>query len=123
MLYIQQTYHDGRAKRPSSRRETLVSVVYEVVRSRVRPELEDEMLELRPRMIAALRERFPDLIDARLILMDDGSWMDVVLWRSREAAEQAAASIAEIPEAAAMMSLVEEVLSFEHGVDREPAAH
>jgi hypothetical protein len=78
------------------------------------------MLQLRPRMIAAVRERFPELVDARLIQMDDGSWMDVVQWSSRESAERAAASIGEIPEAAEMMSLLEEVLSFEHGIDREP---
>ena len=54
--------------------------------------------------------------------MDDGSWLDIAQWSSREAAERAAASIAEIPEAAAMTGLVEDVVSFEHGVDREPAA-
>jgi hypothetical protein len=59
-------------------------------------------------MIAAVRERFPELVDGRLIQMDDGSWMDVVQWRSRDAAERAAAAIGEIPEATAMMSLVEE---------------
>jgi hypothetical protein len=99
-----------------------MSYVYEVVRSRVRAGAEEEMLRLRPRMIAAVQERFPDLVDARLIQMDDGSWMDVVRWRSREAAEQAAAAMPEIPEAAAMMGLIEEIVAFEHGLDREPAA-
>jgi hypothetical protein len=97
-------------------------MVYEVVRSRLRAGAEDEMLELRPRMIAAVRERFPELIEARLVQLDDGTWLDLVRWSSREAAEQAAASMAEIPEAAAMAELIEEIVSFEHGVDREPAA-
>ncbi|MDQ4095292.1 MAG: antibiotic biosynthesis monooxygenase [Actinomycetota bacterium] len=99
-----------------------MSAVYEVVRSRVRSDAEAEMLELRPKMIAAVRERFPELIDARLIHMDDGSWMDVVQWSSREAAEKAAAAMPEIPEAAAMMGLIDEIVAFEHGVDREPGA-
>ncbi len=99
-----------------------MAVVYEVVRSRVRAGAEEEMLRLRPRMIAAVRERFPELIDARLVQLDDGSWLDLVQWSSREAAERAAASFAEIPEAAAMGALIEEVVSFEHGVDREPTA-
>jgi hypothetical protein len=73
-----------------------------VLRSSIR------LLQLRPKMIAAVRERFPELVDGRLIQMDDGSWMDVVQWRSRDAAERAAAAIGEIPEATAMMSLVEE---------------
>ncbi len=77
---------------------------------------------LRPAMIAAVRRRFPELLDARLVEMDDGAWLDIVQWRSREAADRAAASIAEIPEAAAMAELLEEIVAFEHGVDREPAA-
>ena len=95
--------------------------VYEVVRSRVREGAEDEMLDLRPKMIAAVKERFPQLEEARLIKMDDGSWMDVVRWSSREAAEQAASAMSEIPEARAMMGLIEEIVAFEHGIDREPA--
>lgn len=96
--------------------------VYEVVRSRVRAGAEEEMLRLRPRMIAAVRARFPELLDARLVHLDDGSWLDLVRWRSREAAERAASSMSEIPEAAAMMALIDEIVSFEHGVDREPSA-
>jgi Antibiotic biosynthesis monooxygenase len=93
--------------------------VYEVVRSRVHEGREDEMLALRPAMIAAVRGRFPDLLDARLVRMDDGTWLDVVRWRSRAAAEQAAASFGEVPEARRMSGLVE-VLSFDHGVPVEP---
>ena len=99
-----------------------MAVVYELVRSRIRAGAEDEMLQLRPRMIAAVRERFPELIDARLVRLDDGSWLDLVAWTSREAAERAAASMPEIPEAAAMAELIEEIVSFEHGVDSEPRA-
>ncbi len=96
--------------------------VYEVVRSRVRAGREEEMLALRPAMIAAVRSRFPDLLDARLVRMDDGTWLDVVRWRSREAAEQAAAAFAEVPEARQMSELVEEIVSFEHGVLAEAGA-
>ncbi len=99
-----------------------MTVVYEVVRSRVRAGAEEEMLRLRPRMIAAVRERFPELLDARLVQLDDGSWLDLVQWSSRQAADQAAAAFADIPEAAAMSAFVDEIISFEHGVDREPPA-
>ncbi len=96
-----------------------MSAVYELVRSRVRAGAEEQMLELRPRMIAAVRDRFPDLQEAHLLQLDDGSWLDLVRWSSREAAERAAASMAEIPEAAAMAELLDEIVSFEHGVDHE----
>jgi hypothetical protein len=94
--------------------------VYEIVRSRVPADREQAMLDLRPRMITAMRRRFPELVEARLLKLDDGTWMDVVRWRSREAAERAAREFGEVPEARAMGALVEQVLSFEHGVDREP---
>ena len=99
-----------------------MSDVYEVVRSRVRAGREGEMLALRPAMVAAVRQRFPDLLDARLVRMDDGTWLDIVRWRSRAAAEQAAAAFADVPEARRMSELVEQVLSFEHGLLAEPDA-
>ena len=80
------------------------------------------MLGLRPRMIAAMTARFPELLDARLVKLDDGTWMDVVRWSSRDAAERAAAAAGDEPEARAMMELIEEILSFDHGVDAEPDA-
>lgn len=55
-----------------------MSVVHELVRSRIRPGAEEDMLRLRPRMISTVRERFPELLDARLIQLDDGSWLDLV---------------------------------------------
>ena len=97
--------------------------VYEVVRSRVRSGREQEMLALRPAMIAAVRDRFPDLLDATLVRMDDGTRLDIVRWRSRQAAEQAAAAFSEVPEARQMSELVEEVLAFDHGVLAEPGAN
>jgi hypothetical protein len=41
-------------------------------------------------MIAALQRAFPGVIAAWLAKRDDGSWVDVILWRSREEAEHAA---------------------------------
>jgi len=45
-------------------------------------------------MIAALRRAFPGLVSSWLTRREDGSWLDVILWRSREddVLEQASAS-------------------------------
>jgi hypothetical protein len=96
--------------------------VFEIVRSRVRAGREEDMLKLRPAMIAAVRARFPELIEAKLIRLDDGLWLDIIRWSSRQAAEQAAAQFDQIPEARAMGELIEEIVSFEHGTDAEPRA-
>jgi hypothetical protein len=66
---------------------------------RVRAEDERSLVEERPAMIAALRRAFPGALAAWLCKQDDGSWLDVLLWRSREEAEDAASRIDEVPEA------------------------
>jgi hypothetical protein len=60
---------------------------------------EEALLEERPAMVRALRETFPDALAAWLTRHDDGSWLDVILWQSREAAEEAARRINEVAEA------------------------
>ena len=98
-----------------------MSLIYEVVRSRLHEGAEERMLAARPPMIRAVRERFPALVDATLVRLDDGTWLDIVRWSSREEAERAAAAFPEIPECRAMGEHIAEILSFEHGLAAEPA--
>ena len=97
-----------------------MAVVYEVVHSRLKPDAEDEMFRLRPAFVAAVKTRYPDLLDATLVRLDDGTWLDIVRWKTRRSAEDAAAEAAEILEAAAMMGLIEEMISHHQGVEAEP---
>ena len=55
------------------------------------------LLADRPRMIAALYAAHPALERAYLTRVDDGSFVDVIVWNSREAALSAAAHASEIP--------------------------
>lgn len=55
----------------------------------------------RPAMVEAMRRRFPACLAAYLTREDDGGWLDVVLWRSRAEAEEAARLIDSVPECAA----------------------
>ena len=98
-----------------------MSVVYEVVHSRIRVDAEADMLALRPAMINAVRDRCPGMLNAQLVHLDDGTWLDIVTWESREAVERAAAEFPSIPEAAAMAGLLDEIISFWHGEAAEPA--
>ena len=50
-------------------------------------------------MLAALRQASPGVLAAWLTKQDDGSWLDVILWRSRDEADEAARRIDQIPEA------------------------
>lgn len=75
---------------------------------------EQALLDERPAMIVALRRAFPGLVSAWLTRRDDGSWLDVILWRSREDAEYPAQHVTEIPEAAAWFTHIDQSHGIEH---------
>jgi heme-degrading monooxygenase HmoA len=71
---------------------------YDVVHAKVRDGAEEEMLRRRPALEAGVREKLPGLIDIRLIRLDDGTYLDLLRWESRAAADAAIEKFAEIPE-------------------------
>jgi heme-degrading monooxygenase HmoA len=72
---------------------------YDIVHAKVRDGAEEEMLSRRPALEAGVREKLPGLLEIRLVRLDDGSYLDVLRWESREAADAAIEKFAEIPEA------------------------
>ncbi len=67
----------------------------------------EELLDRRATVIAAIREDHPGLVEARLIRLEDGTFIDA--WRWNSAAEmQAALDAAPPPEAREAMSLTQE---------------
>ena len=88
--------------------------VYELARFRVDPPDVPTMLSSRDSMVDAIRTRYPGLIQASLARLDDETWIDVWRWESLEKAHAASEGAPELPEAAAMFSLIKEVVSMEH---------
>lgn len=84
-----------------------MSMVIELARFTVNPDAEDALVAERPAMIAALRARFPGCLAAFLTREEDG-WLDILVWRSRADAEESAAQITSIPEAAAWLAHIAE---------------
>jgi heme-degrading monooxygenase HmoA len=72
---------------------------YEIVHARVREGIEEEMTSRRPALEAAVKERLPGLIEIKLVRLDDGTYLDVLRWESRAAADAGAEQFASIPEA------------------------
>jgi hypothetical protein len=72
------------------------------------------LVDERPAMITALRKAFPVVLADWLTQRDDGSWLDVILWRSREEAEHAARHVTEVPEAADWFTHSSESRGIEH---------
>ena len=67
-----------------------MTMVIELARFTIHEGAEEKLLAERPAMIDALRRRFPACLAAYLTKEDDGGWLDVLLWRGRAEAEEAA---------------------------------
>jgi Antibiotic biosynthesis monooxygenase len=91
-----------------------MALTFELASFRVTPDSEASLVAERPAMLSALRRAFPGALGAWLTRQDDGGWMDIILWRSREAAENAARRIDEIPEARAWFGHIAESQGLRH---------
>jgi hypothetical protein len=85
---------------------------YEVVHAKVRGGAEEEMISRRPALEAGVRQKLPGLLDIRL---DDGTYLDVLRWESREAADAATELFAEVPEAREIHGFLPEGLAHHRG--------
>jgi len=88
--------------------------VFEFAAFTVREGHDQAMLDERPAMIAALSRALPGVVSSWLTQREDGSWLDVILWASREEAEHAAKHATEVPEAAAWFAHIDESRGIEH---------
>jgi hypothetical protein len=91
-----------------------MALTFELAQFTVREGEEAALLAERPKMVRALHHAFPAALAAWLTKQDDGSWLDVILWSSREAAEQAAQRINELPEARSWFRHIAESQGLRH---------
>ena len=96
-----------------------MALTLELARFTVREGEEAALLAERLAMVRALDRAFPGARAAWLTREDDGSWLDVILWSSREAADDAAQRIAELPEARSWFRHIAE----SHGVRHAEVMH
>jgi heme-degrading monooxygenase HmoA len=91
-----------------------MTLTFELARFTVREGEEADLVAERPEMIAALAQAFPGLLGAWLTKRDDSSWVDVILWESREAAEHAAKHVNDVPAAKAWFRHIHESHGLKH---------
>ena len=96
-----------------------MTLTFELAHFTVRDGEEEALLAERPAMVRALQEAFPGALAAWLTKQDDGSWLDVILWRRREEARDAAERIASVPEARAWFRHISE----SHGLRHAEVVH
>ena len=87
---------------------------FELAAFTVRREDEAALLGERAEMIQGLQRAFPAALAAWLTGQEDGSWLDVILWRSRQEAEEAARNIERVPEAKAWFRHIAESRGLRH---------
>lgn len=92
----------------------------ELARFKVDAASEVEFLATRPAMVEAVMEHVPGLREISLVRLDDGTWVDVVVWSSRDAADRGARIAAALPEARRWLGHVSEDVSMDLGevIDR-----
>jgi len=92
----------------------------EMVRFTAKPGEEEALVTERPAMLDALRAQYPGIVSARLAKLEgvsaEGttSWLDVIVWESREQALAAAEGAPRIPIVAAWFSHMADVIGVEH---------
>jgi hypothetical protein len=96
-----------------------MALTFELATFTVRKGQDVSLVAERPQMIAALGRAFPGLLGAWLTKRDDGSWVDVILWQSREEAEHAAEHVDGVPAAKAWFRHIAE----SHGLQHLEVAH
>ena len=83
--------------------------VIRLTRFKIDPAHTQEMLARRAALIAAVRDAFPGLVEARLAKVEDETWIDLWRWRSLGNAQAAIAGASTIPEAAAAFAVTRDV--------------
>lgn len=96
-----------------------MALTFELATFTVREGEEASLVAERPQMIAALGLAFPGLLGAWLAKRDDGSWVDVILWQSREEAEHAAKHVHGVSAAKVWFRHIAE----SHGLQHVEVAH
>jgi hypothetical protein len=92
----------------------MAGLTFELASFTIRAGHEAALLEERPAMIDALQRAFPGALAAWLTKRNDGSWLDVILWRTRAEAEAAAAEVHTVAAARAWFGHIAQSQGIEH---------
>ena len=87
----------------------------ELTRFRVRPEQEAAFLAARPAMIADFASDREGFVDAALVRLPDGEWLDVVTWQEARHLDASRAKGANLPGIAAFFAAIDSLVAAEQG--------
>ncbi|MCB9602448.1 MAG: antibiotic biosynthesis monooxygenase [Sandaracinus sp.] len=87
----------------------------EIARFTLHPEHAEDFLASTDAMLDTIRRHFDGLLHFQRAKLEDGSYVDLVLWRSLDDAQRAAAGVMEIPEFAKCFASIDRVVEMIHG--------
>ena len=87
----------------------------ELTRFRVLPEQESALLAARPAMLADFETDREGFVQARLVRLPDGEWLDVVTWESSEHFAASREKGANLPGIAAFFAAIDALVAAEEG--------
>lgn len=80
-----------------SRLSYVMKPIVDVFKAEIDQSDVDQLLAARRTAIPALTKLVPGLLRADLVQLDDGSWLDILVWRDEASAAAAMACSADIP--------------------------
>ena len=92
-----------------------MSRTLELSRYIVEGDQEQQLLAKREAMVKAAKENFAGLVDVTLAKLDDGSYVDVLIWEDRSYCEAAMAKAEAVPAVADWLQHIGEDFSMEFG--------
>ncbi|TMS00425.1 antibiotic biosynthesis monooxygenase family protein [Nonomuraea basaltis] len=95
-----------------------MTTTVELTRFRVSPGHADRLLAARQGMIVDFQADRAGFLDAKLVRVSDGEWLDIVEWRSAEDFAASRAKGANLPGIRAFFDLIDELVSMEEGTTR-----
>ncbi|QKG19269.1 antibiotic biosynthesis monooxygenase family protein [Actinomadura verrucosospora] len=99
-----------------------MAATVELARFKVDPGKVEAMLAARPAMLADFRADREGFLDARLIRLPGGEWLDMVEWRSPEDFAASRAKGANLPGIAAFFATLGEFVTDEQGTLATPGS-
>lgn len=94
---------------------TTASRAIELVRFTLHPDHAEDFVAATESMIDTVRRHFDGLEHFSRARLEDGSYVDFVIWRSMAHARAAAAGVMEIPELAKLFGAIDRVIEMTHG--------
>ena len=87
----------------------------EIYRAKIDPANVDRLLDIRAEAVAEFQQQVPELLEASLVRLEDGLWLDILTWSAPVDDERISQAASAAPKSAEMHALITDVLAHDRG--------